>query len=63
LDQNSSYEWRNGILWYKERTYLTSSSKFKIKALKNSYDSLAMRHVGSFKTYGIIHDNIFIGKE
>jgi hypothetical protein len=34
LDQNPKFEWRNDILWYKDRIYLIPSSKFKMKGLK-----------------------------
>jgi hypothetical protein len=51
LDQNPKFEWKNGILWYKDKIYLTPSSKFKIKVLKESQSSPAAGHVGFFKTY------------
>jgi hypothetical protein len=39
LGQNPKFEWRNGILWYKDIIYLTIFSKFKMKVLKESHDS------------------------
>ena len=32
--QDTKYEWRNAVLWYKGRIYLSSNSKFKSKILK-----------------------------
>lgn len=51
LPQNSKFEWKNNILWYKGRIYLYADSKFKAKVLKESHDSLSARYVGFFKTY------------
>jgi hypothetical protein len=51
LDQNPKFEWKNDILWYKDRIYLIPSSKFKMKVLKESHSSPATGHVGFFKTY------------
>ena len=44
-------EWRNDILWYKGRIYLSPTSRFKTKVLMESHDSPAAEHVGFFKTY------------
>ena len=43
---NSKLEWRNDILWYKGRIYLSPASKIKAKVLKESYDTPAVGHVG-----------------
>jgi hypothetical protein len=51
LDQNPKFEWKNNILWYKDKIYLIPSSKFKMKVLKESHSSPATGHVGFFKTY------------
>lgn len=51
IPDNSKFEWKNDILWYKGRIYLNSSSKFKSKILKESHDSLSAGDVGFFKTY------------
>ena len=48
---NSKYSWEKDILWYKQRIYLPSSSKFKIQVLKENHDSPTTDHVGFFKTY------------
>ena len=37
---NSKYSWEKDILWYKQRIYLPSSSKFKTEVLKENHDSL-----------------------
>jgi hypothetical protein len=51
LDQNPKFEWKNDILWYKNKIYLIPPSKFKMEVLRESHNSLALRHVGFFKTY------------
>jgi hypothetical protein len=51
LDQNPKFEWKNGILWYKNRIYLIPSSKFNMKVLRESHNSPTSGHVGFFKTY------------
>lgn len=51
IDQHCNFEWKNNILWYKGKIYQSPSSKFKIKAQKESYNSPAVGHVGFFKTY------------
>ena len=48
---NTKLEWRNDILWYKGMIYLSLTSRFKDKVLKESHDSPAAGHVGFFKTY------------
>ena len=50
-ERNPRVEWRNEILWYKERIYLSPTSRFKDKFLKETHDSPAAGHVGFFKTY------------
>jgi len=50
LCRNSKFEWKNNILWYKGRIYLSSNSKFKAKILKELHDSPSTKHVGFFKT-------------
>ena len=35
LPNNSKFEWKNGILWYKGRIYLNTNSKFKLRYSKN----------------------------
>ena len=50
-NQGRKFEWRNDILWYNGRIYLSPTSSFKTKVLKESHDSLAAKHVGFFKTY------------
>ena len=59
LPQNSKFEWKNDILWYKGRIYLNSNSKFKDKTLKESHDSLSAENVGFFKTYYNAHQPCF----
>ena len=51
LPNNSKFEWKNDILWYKGRIYLSTNSKFKFKILKELHDSPSAGHVGFFKTY------------
>ena len=51
LDQNPKFKWRNDILWYKGRIYLSLTSRFKIKVVKESHDSPGVGYVGFFKTY------------
>jgi hypothetical protein len=51
LDQNPKFEWKNDILWYKNKIYLIPSSKFKMKVLRESHSSPTSRHVDFFKTY------------
>lgn len=59
LRDNSKFEWKNDILWYKGRIYLNSNSKFKSKILKESHDSLSAGHVGFFKTYNNARQSFF----
>ena len=59
LPNNSKFEWKNDILWYKGRIYLNENSKFKFKILKESHDSLLAGHVGFFKTYYNAHQCFF----
>jgi hypothetical protein len=49
--QDSKFEWKYDILWYKGRIYISSYSKFKYKTLKESHDSPTVGLVGFFKTY------------
>lgn len=51
IHQYTNFEWKNDIIWYKGRIYLTTISKFKTKVLKESHSSPAAGHVGFFKTY------------
>ena len=57
--QNSKFKWKNDILWYKGRIYISPNSKFKSKVLKESHDSLSTGHVGFFKTYYNAHQSFF----
>jgi hypothetical protein len=57
--QDSKFEWRNDILWYKGIIYLISHSKFKSNILKESHDSPTVGHVGFFKTYYNAHQSFF----
>ena len=50
-NQGPKFEWKNDILWYKGRIYLSPTSRFKTKVLIESHDSPAAGHVGFFKTY------------
>ena len=50
-NRGPKFEWRNDILWYKGRIYLSPTSRFETKVLIESHDSPAARHVGFFKTY------------
>ena len=50
-NQGSKFEWRNDILWYKGRIYLSPTSRFETKVLKESHDFPTSGHVGFFKTY------------
>ena len=56
---NSKYSWEKDILWYKQRIYLASLSKFKTQVLKENHDSPIVGHVGFFKTYHNIHQFFF----
>ena len=47
-NQGSRLQWRNDILRYKGRIYLSPTSQFKTKVLIESHDSLAAGHVGFF---------------
>ncbi|MDO5305520.1 MAG: RNase H-like domain-containing protein, partial [bacterium] len=51
INQNPKFEWKNDLLWYKGRIYLSSNSSFKTQVLKESHDCPAAGHVGFFKTY------------
>ena len=42
-NQGTKLEWRNDILWYKGRIYLSTTSRFKTKVLKESHESPAAR--------------------
>ena len=46
-NQGPKFEWRNEILWYKGKIYLSPTSK----VLMESLDCPAAGHVGFFKTY------------
>lgn len=59
LDQNLKFKCSNEIICYKEKIYLTPSSKFKIKVLRESHSSLAVGHVGFFKTYYNAHKSFY----
>ena len=50
-EANSKYSWGKDIIWYKQRIYLPSWSKFKTQVLKENHDSPTVGHVGFFKTY------------
>ena len=50
-NQVLKFEWRNDIISYKGRIYLSPTSRFKTKVLKESHDSPTAGHVGFFKTY------------
>ena len=50
-NQGSRFKWRNGILWYRGRIYLSPTSWFKTKVLIESHDAPTVGHVGFFKTY------------
>ena len=47
-NRGPKFEWKNDILWYKGRIYLSSTSKFKTKVLKKSHDSQVVGHIGFF---------------
>eukprot|EP00253_Pinus_taeda_P034459 PITA_34459 len=59
ISQYANYEWKNDILWYKRRIYLTPSSKFRMKILKESHNSPTAGHVGVFKTYYKIRQSFY----
>ena len=50
-NQGPKLKWRNDILWYKGRIYLSPTSRFKTKVLKKYHDSPAAGNVVFFKTY------------
>ena len=56
---NYKYSWEKDILWYKQRIYLPSSSKFKTQVLKENHHSPTTSHVGFFKTYHNIRQSFF----
>eukprot|EP00253_Pinus_taeda_P032530 PITA_32530 len=59
ISQCTNFEWKNDILWYKGRIYLTPTSKFKVKILKESHNLLEARHVGFYKTYYNIRQSFY----
>lgn len=59
INEYTNFEWKNDIMWYKGRIYLTPASKFKLKILKESQNSLAARHVGLYKTYYNIRQSFY----
>ena len=50
-NNDSKFEWKNNILWYKGRIYLNSNSKIKDKVKKESHHSPTEGHMGFFKSY------------
>ena len=48
ISQYANFEWKNDILGYKGRIYLTPTSKFKTKVLKESQSSPIPGHVDFF---------------
>ena len=54
-----NFEWKNDILWYKGRIYLTPASKFKATILKESHNLPATSHVGFYKTYHNIRQSFY----
>jgi len=59
ISQYTNFEWKNDILWYKGRIYLTPASKFKIKILKESHNSPAAGHVRFYKTYYNVRQSFY----
>jgi hypothetical protein len=59
--QDTKYEWRNAVLWYKGRIYLSPNSKFKSNILKESHDSPTAGHVG-FSRPTTMQTNLFFGR-
>ena len=51
INQYPKFEWKNDLLWYKGRIYLSANSKFKTKVCKESHDCAVVGHVGFYKTY------------
>ena len=51
INQYPKFEWKNDLLWYKGRIYLSANSKFKTKVCKESHHCPAVGHVGFYKTY------------
>lgn len=51
ISEYTNFEWKNNILGYKDRIYLTSAFKFNVKILKEFHNSLAVGHVRLYKTY------------
>ena len=51
LSQHPKFEWKNDILWYKGRIYLSPNSRFKSKVLQEAHDCPVVGHVGFLKTY------------
>ena len=58
ISQYTNFEWKNDILWYKGRIYLTLASKFKIKILE-SHNSPAVGHVRFYKTYYNVRQSFY----
>jgi len=59
IGQHTNYEWKNDILWYKGRIYLTPASKFKVRILKESQNLPAVGHVRFYKTYYNIQQEFY----
>ena len=59
LNQGPNFEWRNDILLYKGRIYLSPTSRFKTKVLIESHDSPAAGPVGFFKTYYNVRQSFY----
>jgi hypothetical protein len=59
LRKHPKFEWKNDILWYKGRIYLSPNSIFKTKVLQEFHDSPATGHVGFFKTYYNVCQSFF----
>ena len=56
---NFKYSWEKDILWYKQRIYVPSSSKFKTQVLKENHESPIAGHVGFFKRSHNIRQSFF----
>lgn len=59
INQYTNFEWKNYILWYKGRIYLTLASKFKVRILKESHNFPTAGHVGFYKTYYNIRQSFY----
>ena len=60
INQYPKFEWKNDLLWYKGRIYLSANSKFKTKVCKESHDFPTARHVGFYKTYYNARQSFFL---